>query len=65
MSETSREQEVRQYLEAQRNSEPVKRVVELLTMTREKCRDRLEQEEHPESRGRAKLCKDLLKILSE
>ena len=39
-------------------------MAELLTLRRERHRDRLEGSEDPVARGRAKECKDLLRFLS-
>lgn len=57
--------EIHRYLQGQKHTSQVKSMVELITMTREKCLDNLETADNAETRGRSKFCKELLKILSE
>jgi hypothetical protein len=59
-----REAKILETLEPYRQQETLRLVVELLTLRRERHRDRLESEESEELRGRAKECKDLLSFLS-
>lgn len=50
-------------IEAHSGSEGVRAVIRLLEERREKYRNKLESAENPEARGRAKECKDLIKLL--
>lgn len=58
-----REGEISDQLMLHKHTEPVKLMLELFAIRRERHRDRLESEENPEIRGRAKECKDILSFL--
>ncbi len=58
----SREGVLMELLQSYTGQEVAGLVVELLTIRRERYRDKLERQESPEHRGRAKECKDLLQI---
>lgn len=64
-TEREKAAEIHKYLRGQRNSLQVKKMVELITMSREKSMEKLESTNCEETRGRSKFCKELLKILSE
>jgi hypothetical protein len=59
-----REAQIVEQLEPYRQQQVLKLVSELLQIRRERHRDRLEREEHAESRGAAWECKALLQFLS-
>lgn len=59
-----REAELVNILDAYKGQEILARISELLSLRRERHRDKLESEENTVVRGRAKECKDLLYILS-
>lgn len=60
-----REDEVVAYLKKERHSPQLMKLAELLTLNRAKCLDRLESEDSPETRGRSKHCRELLKLLTK
>ena len=57
-----REAEIEELLSQRKHNEVATLVLELLTLRRERHRDRLEREENGEVRGKAQECKDLLHI---
>lgn len=57
-----REAEIAETLSNLRHTEAAVLITELLTLRRERHRDRLEKEENGEIRGKAQECKDLLQI---
>lgn len=57
-----REEELLQNLKDYRQSDVGRALQELLTLRRERYRDRLEVEESAEVRGKAKECRDLLQL---
>ena len=57
--------EIHKYLHGQKNSIQIKKVVELITMTRAKCLEGLEKRNDEGVRGKSQFCKELIKILSE
>jgi len=59
-----RELEIEDRLALLKHTEGVMLLAELLSLRRERHRDKLENNESEEFRGRAKECKDLLHILS-
>ncbi len=59
-----REGEIIDALKGYGASEVTRLISELLSLRRERHRDRLETDDAPEVRGRAKECKDLLQIFS-
>lgn len=59
-----REYEIEKQLEAHKHQSVPVLIKELLTLRRERHRDKLENGENVDVRGRAKECKDLLQILS-
>jgi hypothetical protein len=59
-----REAELVEILNAYKGQEVLSRVLELFTIRRERFRDRLENEENAEMRGRAKECKEMIQIFS-
>ncbi len=58
-----REEEVIRLLEAYSCQEVALLAVELIKLRRERYRDKLEDMENAENRGRARECKDLIRIL--
>lgn len=54
--------EIEELLRRHKESEPMRLVIELYTLKRERYRNRLEEEESDQVRGRAKECKDFLQI---
>lgn len=59
-----REAKIVDLLQSYKHQEIPTLLVELLTIRRERHRDKLEREEFAEVRGRAKECKDLLLLFS-
>ena len=60
-----REGELVEVLKARASTTEIRRVVELLSLRREKHRGHLESEENPTARGRAQECKLLIGLLTE
>lgn len=58
-----RETVIEEFLLAHAGGEVLMYMAELLTIRREKWRDKLEGQNNDEHRGRAKECKDLLQII--
>ena len=61
---TEREVQLEETIMACKYSEGVAAFLELLTIRREKHRDKLEASDSPEIRGRAKECKDIFQLFS-
>ena len=59
-----REAELLELIEGQKQLSLVSTFKELLSLRRERYRNKLEAEENPLARGRAKECKDLIELLS-
>lgn len=59
-----RESELLELLSPYKGQGVLNHVTELLTLRRERHRDRLEKAEEAEFRGRAKECKDLIQLFS-
>ena len=57
-----RETEILEALPSVAHERGVKLLIELFTIRREKHRDKIESNEDPITRGRAKECKDLLNL---
>lgn len=60
---TDRETEIEELLKANSDQQVPRLLVELLALRREKYRDKLEKSDNPDTRGRAKECRDLSDIL--
>ena len=58
-----RETELLERLKLLGHTEAYTTIVEILKIRRERYRDKLENIDNPETRGKAKECKDLLQIL--
>lgn len=61
---TAKEDELIVELSRFKGSDCLNLVTKLMTSRREKYRDKLESAESPEIRGRAKECKDLIRLFS-
>ena len=60
-----REHELTELLRERRDTEPMRMLSELLTLRRERCRDKLENRDDSEVRGQAKECKFLIEKIFE
>lgn len=58
------EADLLELLESQKHMESARTIRKLLVIRREKHRDKLEREENPVARGRARECKYILELLS-